>query len=145
MFGIPNEQVFGALGGILSALLVFVAARQAAKGSAKAALAATAVADRQSRTDEFVSIISELRKDLDRLQGRIEDLEERTKTDAALIESLRSENRTIENLHTAEIRAADLRYSAAIDFIGELLHWGAELNPKVKPPPPPAALADDLK
>jgi hypothetical protein len=119
-------QILTFVGGLASALLVFLAARFTANASRRATEKTAAVNERNVAVDEWRGIVADLRIEVDRLRGDVDKLKRDRDTDRALIEELRTERRLL------------------LAYVREVLAWAHILAPGSIPPPAPASFADEL-
>ena len=126
--------LLGVLGVAFGAVLSYLGVRYTARQSASAARTAATVAERQVDVDEWRSLVTSLREEVERLGARVDDLEEKRTTDRALIERL-----------TTDVERRDARHRALIRYVREVLAWARRVAPDHSPPPVPDDLAEDLE
>lgn len=122
----PIEPFLTFLGAVVGSVLTFFGVRFAARQSAKAAEKAARVNERQVDVEEWRSIVSALRDEVNRLAGRVEALEQKR------------------DRMEEELQAADSRNRSLLRYLREVLLWARRFSPDHVPPSPPADLADDL-
>ncbi|UJQ86812.1 hypothetical protein PQE16_gp22 [Arthrobacter phage Reedo] len=127
------EVILSFVGAVTGAVLTFLGVRFTARQNARAAKDAAVVSNRQVDVEEWKAIVAALREEIDRLAGRVENLEKKRDTDRDYIETLEAENRAHEG-----------RYRTVLRYLREVLAWAHKVAPAHEPPPPPDLLREEL-
>jgi hypothetical protein len=125
--------ILGFAGVAIGSFLTFLGVRYTARQSATAARTAATVSNRQVDVDEWRSLVTSLREEVDRLTGRVEALEHKREDDRDLIERLK-----------ADVELRDHKHRSLLAYVREVLAWARRVAPEHSPPPVPDDLVADL-